>query len=135
MTRHNRLNHYGNDGTDDGGRHAGAQPDRSEPGANAAAEPHSPARTGASAPGGCRLRSDHRAHTDAEGGTRHIIAVGTAEGRVGCTEAIDVATHYVNTVAPSDVVTIEGWSCEARPDASTPSICTKGGAGHRAARG
>lgn len=65
--------------------------------------------------------------TDAGGATRHVIAVGGPAGRVGCTEAITVATGYVTTVAPSDVVTVEGWSCNAQPDVTTPSICAKDG--------
>lgn len=63
--------------------------------------------------------------TDAGCSTRHVIAVGTAAGRVGCTEAITVATTYATTVAPSDVVSVDGWACEAQPDAVVPSICVK----------
>lgn len=63
--------------------------------------------------------------TDAGGSTRHVIAVGTAAGRVGCTEAITVATTYVTTVAPSDVVSVDGCTCEAQPDAVVPSMCVK----------
>ncbi|WP_067566933.1 hypothetical protein [Nocardia acidivorans] len=65
--------------------------------------------------------------TDAGGGTRTIIAVGTPAGRVGCTEAIDVATRYVRSVSDTDVATIDGWSCNAQPDAQAPSACAKDG--------
>ena len=65
--------------------------------------------------------------TDTSGNTRQVIAVGGAAGRVGCTEAITVATTYVTTIAPTDVATIDGWSCNAQPDTTTPSICAKGG--------
>lgn len=65
--------------------------------------------------------------TDAGGGSRTVIAVGTAAGRVGCTEAIDVATTYATTIAPSDAVTVDGWNCNAQPDADTPSVCAKDG--------
>lgn len=64
---------------------------------------------------------------DASGATRHVIAVGGSAGRVGCTEAINVATGYLTTIAPSDAVTVEGWSCNAQPDVNVPSICSKGG--------
>lgn len=65
--------------------------------------------------------------TDAGGSTRHVVAVGTPEGRVGCSEAITVATTYVTTVAQTDVVTVQGWMCEAQPDVAVPSICIKDG--------
>lgn len=65
--------------------------------------------------------------TDAGGGTRTVIAVGSATGRVGCTEAINVATTYATTVSNTDTQTVEGWQCHAQPDATTPSICTKDG--------
>ncbi|MFI6042080.1 hypothetical protein ACIA8C_10620 [Nocardia sp. NPDC051321] len=65
--------------------------------------------------------------TDAGGGTRTVIAVGTAAGRVGCTEAINVATTYATTVSNTDTQTIEGWQCSAQPDPATPSSCTKDG--------
>lgn len=65
--------------------------------------------------------------TDAGGGTRHVIAVGTAAGRVGCTEAINVATEYVQTISDTDVATIDGWSCNAQPDTDVPSMCAKDG--------
>lgn len=58
--------------------------------------------------------------TDAGGGTRTVIAVGTAAGRVGCTEAIDVATEFVTTVSDSDTMTVQGWQCAA-------TGCTKDG--------
>ncbi|WP_227997702.1 hypothetical protein [Nocardia australiensis] len=65
--------------------------------------------------------------TDAGGGTRTVIAVGTTAGRVGCTEAINVATTYATTISDSDVMTVDGWQCNAQPDATTPSICSKDG--------
>ncbi|MET9492636.1 hypothetical protein [Nocardia sp. NPDC006630] len=65
--------------------------------------------------------------TDAGGGLRTIIAVGTPAGRVGCTEAINVATQYVQTVSDTDVASIDGWSCNAQPDPAIPSICAKDG--------
>ncbi|MFE3192048.1 hypothetical protein ACFXHA_23760 [Nocardia sp. NPDC059240] len=65
--------------------------------------------------------------TDAGGGTRTVIAVATPAGTVGCTEAINVATEYVQTVSSSDVATINGWSCNAQPDATYPSMCAKDG--------
>ncbi|MFC4376132.1 hypothetical protein ACFO5K_18710 [Nocardia halotolerans] len=65
--------------------------------------------------------------TDAGGGTRHVIAVGTDAGRVGCTEAVTVASEYVRAVSDTDVATIDGWNCNAQPDATTPSVCTKDG--------
>lgn len=65
--------------------------------------------------------------TDAGGGTRTVIAVSTAAGRVGCTEAINVATTYATTVSNTDTQTIEGWQCSAQPDPATPSSCTKDG--------
>ncbi|MEU7139645.1 hypothetical protein ABZ942_09385 [Nocardia sp. NPDC046473] len=65
--------------------------------------------------------------TDAGGGTRTVIAVGTPAGRVGCTEAINVATTYATTVSNTDTQTIDGWQCSAQPDPATPSSCTKDG--------
>ncbi|MFE1594331.1 hypothetical protein [Nocardia sp. NPDC058705] len=65
--------------------------------------------------------------TDAGGATRTVIAVGNAAGRPGCTEAINVATTYVTTIAPSDAVVVEGWQCNAQPDPTTPSVCSKDG--------
>ncbi|MCQ4129022.1 hypothetical protein NOU13_31450 [Rhodococcus erythropolis] len=65
--------------------------------------------------------------TDTAGSTRQVIAVGGAAGRVGCTEAITVAAAYVTTIAPTDVATVDGWSCNAQPDAATPSVCAKDG--------
>ncbi|MEV6430833.1 hypothetical protein [Nocardia sp. NPDC051463] len=62
---------------------------------------------------------------NAGGATRTVIAVGSSAGRVGCAEAITVATKYVTTVSDSDVMTVEGWRCNAQPDAATPSICSK----------
>ncbi|MFI6868137.1 hypothetical protein [Nocardia sp. NPDC050406] len=58
--------------------------------------------------------------TDAGGGTRGVTAVGTPAGRVGCTEAIDVATEYVQTISDSDTMDVSGWHC-------MPSACTKDG--------
>lgn len=58
--------------------------------------------------------------TDAGGGTRNVTAVGTPAGRVGCTEAINVATQYVQTISDSDTMDISGWHC-------MPSACTKDG--------
>ncbi|MRH87035.1 hypothetical protein GFY24_06060 [Nocardia sp. SYP-A9097] len=71
--------------------------------------------------------SDCGTVTDAGGGTRTVIAVGTPAGRVGCTEAINVATQYVQTISDSDVATVNGWSCNAQPDAQVPSMCAKDG--------
>ncbi|MGW4351180.1 hypothetical protein ACWELJ_03720 [Nocardia sp. NPDC004582] len=66
--------------------------------------------------------------TDAGGGTRTVIAVGTPAGRVGCTEAINVATKYVRQVSNTDVATIDGWSCNAVPgNPAVPSMCAKDG--------
>ncbi|WP_433660624.1 hypothetical protein ACQPW1_48270 [Nocardia sp. CA-128927] len=65
--------------------------------------------------------------TDAGGGTRTVIAVSTVSGRVGCTEAINVATKYATTVSNTDVQTVDGWQCNAQPDPATPSVCAKGG--------
>ncbi|MEU0541749.1 hypothetical protein [Nocardia sp. NPDC005978] len=65
--------------------------------------------------------------TDAGGGTRHVIAVGTEAGRVGCTEAIDVASEYAQNISDTDVATIDGWNCNAQPDPAVPSMCAKDG--------
>ncbi|NNH75030.1 hypothetical protein HLB23_35150 [Nocardia uniformis] len=65
--------------------------------------------------------------TDAGGGTRTVIAVGSNAGRVGCTEAINVATEYVQTVSDTDVAVISGWNCNAQPDPNVPSMCAKDG--------
>lgn len=66
--------------------------------------------------------------TDAGGGSRTVIAVGTPAGRVGCTEAINVATKYVQQVSNTDVATIDGWSCNAVPgNPGVPSMCAKDG--------
>lgn len=65
--------------------------------------------------------------TDAGGGTRSVIAVGGPAGRVGCTEAINVATQYVQTISTSDVAVIDGWNCNAQPDPNMPSMCAKDG--------
>lgn len=64
---------------------------------------------------------------DAGGGTRTVIAIGTPAGRVGCTEAINVATKYATTVSNTDAQTIDGWQCNAQPDPATPSKCTRDG--------
>ncbi|GAB2541817.1 hypothetical protein [Nocardia heshunensis] len=65
--------------------------------------------------------------TDAGGGTRTVLAVATPAGTVGCTEAINVATQYVQTISDTDVATINGWSCNAQPVAAYPSMCAKDG--------
>ncbi|MFI9405493.1 hypothetical protein [Nocardia sp. NPDC052316] len=65
--------------------------------------------------------------TDAGGGTRTVIAVGGTAGRVGCTEAITVATKYVTTISNTDTQTVDGWVCGAQPDPTTPSSCAKDG--------
>lgn len=65
--------------------------------------------------------------TDAGGGTRTVIAVSGPAGRVGCTEAINVATTYVTTISDTDVMTVDGWQCNAQPDPATPSMCAKDG--------
>ncbi|WP_369637031.1 hypothetical protein, partial [Nocardia sp. JMUB6875] len=65
--------------------------------------------------------------TDAGGGTRTVIAVATSAGTVGCTEAINVATKYAQTISTSDVATIDGWSCNAQPEPAFPSMCAKDG--------
>ncbi|QXC46253.1 hypothetical protein [Rhodococcus qingshengii] len=65
--------------------------------------------------------------TDSAGGTRQVIAVGGVAGRVGCAEAITVATAYATTIAPSDTATVDGWSCNAQADTTTPSLCAKDG--------
>ncbi|MBF6548542.1 hypothetical protein [Nocardia brasiliensis] len=65
--------------------------------------------------------------TDAGGGTRTVIAPGTPAGRVGCTEAVNVATEYAQTVSNTDAQTVQGWQCHAQPDPRTPSACTKDG--------
>ncbi|CAM4244564.1 hypothetical protein NONI108955_16540 [Nocardia ninae] len=65
--------------------------------------------------------------TDAGGGTRTVIAVGGTAGRVGCTEAITVATKYVTTISNTDAQTVDGWQCNAQPDPATPSSCSKDG--------
>ncbi|MFD3593768.1 hypothetical protein ACFWU5_13645 [Nocardia sp. NPDC058640] len=65
--------------------------------------------------------------TDAGGATRHVIAIGNTAGRPGCTEAINVATAYVTTIAPSDSVVVQGWQCNSQPDTTTPSVCSKDG--------
>ncbi|BAW03969.1 hypothetical protein GCM10010198_29790 [Nocardia seriolae] len=65
--------------------------------------------------------------TDAGGGTRTVIAVATPAGTVGCTEAINVATQYVQTISDTDVATSNGWSCNAQPDTAYPSMCAKDG--------
>jgi hypothetical protein len=65
--------------------------------------------------------------TDAGGATRTVIAVGTADGRPGCTEAINVATTYVTTIAPSDSVMVQGWQCNSQPDTQVPQVCSKDG--------
>ncbi|MET9492420.1 hypothetical protein [Nocardia sp. NPDC006630] len=56
-----------------------------------------------------------------------MIAVGTSAGRVGCGTALTAATDYANTISDSDVATVDGWSCNAQPDATMPSICAKDG--------
>ncbi|MEC3951633.1 hypothetical protein VMT65_01180 [Nocardia sp. CDC153] len=65
--------------------------------------------------------------TDAGGGTRTVIAVATPAGTVGCTEAINVATKYAQTISTTDAATIDGWSCNAQPDPAFPSMCAKDG--------
>ncbi|QBS42166.1 hypothetical protein [Nocardia sp. CS682] len=65
--------------------------------------------------------------TDAGGGTRTVIAVGSTAGRVGCTEAITVATTYVTTISNTEAQTVDGWQCKAQPDPAIPSSCSKDG--------
>lgn len=65
--------------------------------------------------------------TDAGGHARTVIAVGNSAGRPGCTEAITVATTYATTIGPSDAMVVDGWQCNAQPDAATPSVCSKDG--------
>ncbi|MBL1075577.1 hypothetical protein JK358_14350 [Nocardia sp. 2] len=62
--------------------------------------------------------------TDAGGGTRTVIAVGTPNGVVGCTEAINVATEYAQTITTGDALVVQGWSCAAQGDGAA---CTKDG--------
>ncbi|WP_280466090.1 hypothetical protein [Nocardia brasiliensis] len=64
---------------------------------------------------------------DAGGSPRTVTAVATAAGRVGCTEAIDVAADYVRRVADTDVAEIGGWWCNAQPDADMPAVCVREG--------
>ncbi|WP_157535003.1 hypothetical protein [Nocardia inohanensis] len=71
--------------------------------------------------------ADCGAVIDAGGGTRTVIAVGTPAGRVGCTEAINVATKYVQTISDTDVMVVDGWQCNAQPDPAVPSMCAKDG--------
>lgn len=91
--------------------------------------PPSPTHPPAPAPAPAEIVEDINCGpvTDAGGTTRHVIAVGSAAGRVGCTEAVTIATRYVTTIAPSDAVTVDGWDCNAQPDAVTPSMCAKDG--------
>lgn len=92
-------------------------------------QPHNGDRTEPPAPAPDKTVEDVNCGTvtDAGGGTRTVIAVGSAAGRVGCTEAINVATSYVQTISDTDVATIDGWSCNAQPDAAVPSMCAKDG--------
>ncbi|QLY32367.1 hypothetical protein [Nocardia huaxiensis] len=62
--------------------------------------------------------------TDAGGGTRSVVAVGTSTGVVGCTEAINVATEYAQTITTGDALTVQGWNCAATAGGSA---CTKDG--------
>ncbi len=55
----------------------------------------------------------------------NVIAIATAGGRVGCTEAITVADHYVGAPRTGDAVTVDGWTCQPQPDPGTPYVCFK----------
>ncbi|MFE3053694.1 hypothetical protein [Nocardia sp. NPDC059239] len=65
--------------------------------------------------------------TGADGQGADVIAYANQAGIPGCTEAITVATAYVQQVSDTDVATINGWSCNAQPDPAVPSLCTKDG--------
>lgn len=62
---------------------------------------------------------------DATGHLRVVVAMGTPVGRVGCTEAIDIASEYANTMAPSDNATISGWQCRAHSEGNISQVCEK----------
>ncbi|AYF73626.1 hypothetical protein D7D52_06895 [Nocardia yunnanensis] len=91
---------------------------------NPPAPPTTPPPTTSAAPAG---NVDCGTVTDAGGGTRTVTAVATPAGTVGCTEAINVATEYAQTISNTDTATINGWSCHAQPDPTSPSTCTKDG--------
>ncbi|MFI5780439.1 hypothetical protein [Nocardia sp. NPDC051570] len=54
-----------------------------------------------------------------------VIAVATANARVGCTEAVTVAVHYVGTPRSADAATVDGWTCAPQQDPATPYRCVK----------
>lgn len=86
-------------------------------------EPPAPAAAPATTVGD----SDCGPVVDAGGASRGVIAVATSAGRVGCVEAIDVATAYTTTISPSDAVTVNGWRCHAQSDTAVPEVCEKDG--------
>ncbi|MGW4531440.1 hypothetical protein ACWEOI_10855 [Nocardia sp. NPDC004340] len=93
------------------------------------AAPNPPATTPPPTTSGAALPdADCGTVTDAGGGSRSVTAVAGAAGRVGCTEAINVATKYAQQVGTSDQATIDGWSCHAVPSNPTVgSMCSKDG--------
>ncbi|MCM6775055.1 hypothetical protein NDR87_24460 [Nocardia sp. CDC159] len=59
------------------------------------------------------------------GKSANVIAIATAAGRVGCTEAITVATDYIGTPRSGDAVAVDGWTCQPQLDPGTPHVCFK----------
>lgn len=64
---------------------------------------------------------------DAGGNLRVVEAMGTPVGRVGCTEAIDVAAEYAATIGTSDIMTVSGWLCRPHSEGKMSQICEKDG--------
>ncbi|GAA5046101.1 hypothetical protein [Nocardia callitridis] len=88
---------------------------------------HSHEATPGAAPGGAS-DVDCGPVTDPDGKPHTVVGVSTEKGRVGCTEAINVATVFVGTVSNKPTATVEGWECGPQSDDPTyPSRCEKDG--------
>ncbi|WP_405486186.1 hypothetical protein [Nocardia sp. NBC_00511] len=65
--------------------------------------------------------------TGANGQSADVVAYANQAGIPGCTEAITVASDYVNATRTGDAVQVDGWTCEPQPDTAVPHICFKDG--------
>lgn len=64
---------------------------------------------------------------DAGGNLRVVEAMGTPVGRVGCTEAIDIAAEYATAIGTSDTMMVKGWRCRPGAEGEISQICEKDG--------
>ena len=64
---------------------------------------------------------------DTGGNQRGVVAMSTQVGRVGCTEAIDIAAEYATAIGTSDNMTVSGWRSRPHSEGSISQVCEKEG--------